>query len=373
MRRTILLTVLFSISFLLFSCFPKKKLTGSDPVIRPVYDTTNLRAGSLVYALPRNVFTVRFEMERSIGLPGPYARYADELLGLKNVLLNEVESWSIKSVSLNSHEEIDPSEFYVIESNMLIHTNALALKKTGLILDINPEYNYTEDRIASHNELSVNQFRSFDLGSDEYYQTLTDTAYRRISVDSSFIRIPYTVEKKKKLTTDQLAERAANRLMEIRDGKILILTGEANVFPQNEAAIKELNKMEKEYTELFTGKTIKETKSYTYNFIPVKEMAGKPVTLFRFSEVTGPSDNSSGSGTPVVIIITPEQKTKDVTLITRNVTGAEPQKSDRIFYRMPDVADIRISSGPETFYNSRKLIYQFGQIMQIPSNYLIGK
>ncbi len=41
----------------------------------------------------------------------------------------------------------------------------------------------------------------FDLGSDEYFQLQRDTAYKRMNVDSSFVRIPYIVEKKKKITT----------------------------------------------------------------------------------------------------------------------------------------------------------------------------
>jgi hypothetical protein len=29
--------------------------------------------------------------------------------------------------------------------------------------------------------------------------------------------------------------------------------------------------------------------------------------------------------------------------------------------------------GNETLYNSRKLVYQFGEILQLPENYIIGK
>ena len=85
--------------------------------------------------------------------------------------------------------------------------------------------------------------------------------YKIVNVDTAFIRIPYLVEKKQKLTVDQLAEKAAIRLMELRDGKHLILTGETNVFPQNEAAINEINRLEKDYTELFTGKTLKDKRN----------------------------------------------------------------------------------------------------------------
>ena len=138
------------------------------------------------------------------------------------------------------------------------------------------------------NEQDINQFSTRDLGSDEYYMVQSDTAYKRLSIDSSFVRVPYVVEKKKRLTTDQLAERAAKRLMEMREGKHLILTGEANVFPQSDAAIIEMNRLEKEYMELFTGKTIRQKVAYTYNIIPNREIDNKQIVLFQFSELTGP-------------------------------------------------------------------------------------
>jgi len=35
--------------------------------------------------------------------------------------------------------------------------------------------------------------------------------------------------------------------------------------------------------------------------------------------------------------------------------------------------DIRINMGSEKLFNSRKLIYQFGEVIQLPANYIIGK
>jgi hypothetical protein len=194
-----------------------------------------------------------------------------------------------------------------------------------------------------------------------------------LNVDSSFVRIPYIVEKKKKFTLDQLAEKAAKRLMELRDGKHLILTGEATVFPQNDAAINEINRMEKAYTELFTGKTLKEKFIFSYQIKPQKAMTGKPVTLFQFSELTGPAKSVSNSGRPVTIEFTPEKKTKNLTIINRAQTKSEAQKYDKLFYRVPDVVGVKIDLGTEELLNSRKLIYQFGEVIQLPANYIIGK
>lgn len=372
--KTITRLLIFLIIILLTgSCQTLKKHATPANTVTPLSDSVKLRNGTLVYGLPMTVFTIVVEMERIIEIPGPYSRFAGDLVGLTDIIKSEGESWSIKSVRVNSHEEVDPSEFYVIESSTLFQTNVLALKKEGLILDLNPESVYTEEGQAPGKEVSINQFRSFDLGSDEYYQVQSDTAYKRVSIDSSFIRIPYLVEKKKKLTVDQLAEKAARRLMELREGKILVLIGEANVFPQDKSAINEMNRLEKEYTELFVGKTFIEPKTFTFQIIPDKEISSKPMTLFRFSEVIGPVGVSEKNGIPVIAEFIPEQKTKDLTILSRQQPESSTGIYDKLFYRIPDVVNIKISMGTETLYRSRKLVYQFGEVLQLPANYIIGK
>lgn len=216
--------------------------------------------------------------------------------------------------------------------------------------------------------------RFLDLGADEYYTIRRDTAFRIVKMDTTFIKIPYLVEKRKQLTIDQLAEKAAKTLMELRDGRHLILTGEANVFPQNEAAINEINRLEEEYTALFAGKIWKESKNFSYTLIPTKEMGGKQVVLFRFSELTGPEDAVGKGGKPVNVELIPAHKAKELTIIKKpQPEGLPVQKFDKLYYRVPDVADIKITLGNETLYNARKLIYQFGEVIPLPANFIIGK
>jgi len=40
---------------------------------------------------------------------------------------------------------------------------------------------------------------------------------------------------------------------------------------------------------------------------------------------------------------------------------------------MPDIVKMTIKIGDDTLYESRKLVYQFGEILQLPSYYIIGK
>ena len=370
MKYLLKTALILLIVFVVTSCFPGNHLSDSKAVILPLSNPDALRDGTIVYGLPRTVFTVVAELERTIEKPGPYAQYAEDLLGLTNVIKNESELWTIEHITVKSHDEVDPSEFYVISSTSLFQTNVLALKKEGLILDLNPAFLKSEQNGHSTDAGKL-QANSFDLGSDEYFQLQHDTAYKRMNVDSSFVRIPYIVEKKKKLSVDQLAEKAAKRLMELRDGKHLILTGEATVFPQNEAAINEINRLEKAYTELFTGKTFKDTFTFSYEIIPQKLMVGKPVVLFQFSDLTG-----SGTGTggrPVTMEFKPELKTKGLTVINKDQSKSEEKKYDKLYYRVPDVVDVTVNLGNEKLYDSRKLIYQFGEVVQLPANYIIGK
>jgi hypothetical protein len=373
MKTILRLSTYLAIVLTVFSCSSSKKMAEPLKVILPLSDPSVIREGSIVYGLPRTVLTFTVDFERTIEKPGPYARYASDLLGLDNVITEANEKWSIEGISVSSHDELDPSEFYVIESNSLFQTNVLSLKKEGLILDLNPESLNSSGNIRLTNEQDISQFSTGDLGSDEYYMVQSDTAYKRLSIDSSFVRVPYVVEKKKRLTTDQLAERAAKRLMEMRDGKHLILTGEATVFPQSDAAILEMNRLEKEYMELFAGKTIRQKVSYTYNIIPNRDNDNKQIVLFQFSDATGPLNGNGKGGTPVTLEIVPEQKTKDLAIIKKQNTETTAPVHDKLYYRVPDMVNLKVSMGQEAFLNTRKLLFQFGEVIQLPANYIIGK
>jgi len=365
MKRVKYISFLIIIALLANSCFLLKKKVEPGRTVAHLTDTTKLTGGSLVYALPLTVFTIKVGMEREIEIPGPYAKYANLLLGLENAIQAENESWRISSVAVSSHQEADPSEFYVIEAEAILASNVLSLKREGFILDLNPEATQ-DDATAIGREININDFLPTDLGSDEYFLTKTDIAHRYRTWQNQTISVPYAVEKNEKLSTDELAQRAARRLLELRDGKILILTGEANVFPQSSAAIDEMNRLEKEYTELFAGKRIVESRNFQFNHIPRSGQTGKPVTLFMFSESEGPAEK----GALVSISVTPEKKTKELTVISRQQPVDTEQKYNMLYYRIPDVVNVKILMGEKPLYESRRLVYQLGEVMQLPANYL---
>ena len=356
------------------SCAMNRNIGNSKYSVTPLSGNTKMEEGGLVYGLPLTVVDVELEAERIIEKPGPYSRFAGDLLGIDNVIKSENEFWSITGLNIRTHEELDPDQFYIIHASSVFQTNVLDLKKSGLILDLNPGIYNSVNINSRKDQNDLDRLNIYDMGSDEYFQEKRDTLYRVVSVDTAFVRIPYLVEKKRKLTVDELAEKAAIRLMELRDGKHLILTGETNLFPQDKAAIDEMNRLEKEYTELFTGKTLKEKRIFRYQVIPRKDMAGQQVILCRFSETTGPAEPAEKSGSAVNIEFIPELKTKNLSIITTGKTGSSASNNyDKLYYRVPEVVNIRITLGDKTLEKSRKLVYQLGEIVRLPANYIIGK
>ena len=70
----------------------------------------------------------------------------------------------------------------------------------------------------------------------------------------------------------------------------------------------------------------------------------------------------------------PSGKTGEINLEVRPVTSEkELAVRDKLYYRVPDVADVRIVYGDETLCNARRLVYQFGTVVTLPSNFIIGK
>jgi len=350
--------------------FAQKKGEKAAVTIVPLGDTVTITDKALIYALPMTVFEIEVTLERTVEKPGPYASFSTNLLGVSDFIKAEREEWTIGSVEMKPLFEVDPAEYYILKSNTPIVSNSLVLSNQGLIVDINS--GSLINRRGSDYDFGVSDLRYNDLGANRYSSVQSDTAYRVVKVDSAFLRIPYLVEKKKLLTTEQLAELAARTLLELREGRHLILTGEATVFPQNDAAINEINRLEKEYMSLFIGKTWSETVKFKIYYTPDKNESLEKKVLFRLSEERGMVESGGNTGTPVTIALVPTGKTKPLYASSgiQLVTSAVPAG---LTYRIPEVAEVTIQHGNSTLLKTRAIVYQLGQKVLIPENILLVK
>ena len=355
-----------------FSCTTIKEVPQVvNTRILPLGDSVKIYPGSLVYALPMTAFDFTVVAEKTIRKSGPFSRYASQLLGIKDVITEDRVIWTLKEVKVKPVTELDPEQYYVIDCDGLMEINSIAMRSAGLILDINPEL-YGKREYYSRDLTDEEQKSMFrDMGFDEYYDIEQDTTYRLVNVDTAFVRIPYVLERRRQLTLEEQAENIARALLELREGRHMILTGEANVFPQDRSAIDEINRLEYEYMSLFAGKSYTETISFSYFFIPEKGMEGRPVILFRFSPELGVMDPSDVTGRPVVVEMISAGKATDINFINQEQPSVE--RFDRLYYRIPEVVNIRVTDGKRTLGNSRQLVYQFGKIVPLPANYIIRR
>ena len=67
------------------------------------------------------------------------------------------------------------------------------------------------------------------------------------------------------------------------------------------------------------------------------------------------------------------KKAKDITVVPRSIKEGENAVSyDKLYYRLPDVATLKIRINDRLLFEGRRLVYQYGNVMQLPANYIIG-
>lgn len=74
------------------------------------------RNGYDVYYLPQTVLNVTFTLDRGTYTPGPYAAYAESLLGIAGEVPQPGDYWSIDSIAVESVQEPDFKSAFAVNS-----------------------------------------------------------------------------------------------------------------------------------------------------------------------------------------------------------------------------------------------------------------
>ncbi|MCK4856071.1 MAG: DUF4831 family protein, partial [Bacteroidales bacterium] len=174
----------------LYGCGGPKSVIETVPVSP---SSTELQTG-YVYALPQTTFRVTVDVVKTRTIRGPYYRFAEKYLSIRDVPDRNSTSWRIDRINLKSIEEADPDQRYLVRqvSGEQDLSTLLKMSQQGLIYDFNVG-RYLEAR------------RFIGAPADRYegivYTDLTeranivmsiDTSYKSIKIDSTFIKVPVT-------------------------------------------------------------------------------------------------------------------------------------------------------------------------------------
>ncbi|MBR5297998.1 MAG: DUF4831 family protein [Parabacteroides sp.] len=288
----------------------------------------------ITYSLPKTSLLVNAEVIKITSKAGPYYKYAEKYLGVKNAISEDKVSYQLGKISLENTGIPDPDNTYIVEFKAGTVAPYAYLTEEGLLCSINADY------IPKENSSKENKKRKQQSSQITEASVLSEELLMAGS-------------------TAKQAEVAAKQIYRIRESRLNILTGEAdNLPPDGEAmklVIQQLEEQENALTHLFTGIQVKDTSDYEITIDPYDDLEKE--ILFRFSPQLGIVAADDLGGTPVYL---------DLKAIERApaLEAKEAEKKEKslkgIIYNIPGKASVTISMNKKTLLKGEVQVTQFG-------------
>ena len=335
---------------LVVSCASSKKETV---VISPYKTPSPEGLNALVYGLPQTRLYFDVEMVKTIVKKGPYAEYANRMLGLQSVPMKDSETWQIKSIRIREQQEVDNRHLYTVSFTNYPQNldHLLRFTKAGLILDV-----------TVANVLVANQIQTISDDLQFVNVSVTNTLVEKVDtihVDTTFMQVPVLQTKVMSKTTEEQARETAQQIFNIRKTRLSILIGDTDYHPDG-AALKlifqSLDKQESQLLSLFAGLRVENRRVVSFPVLPEKQTSN--ADLCYFSERAGiVSKNTPGAKAVWYEIGKAETNTPFMPI---------QQASNIIYYRIPQVVEISAGVDRTTLVRERITVYQWGNIVSFP-------
>ena len=166
------------------------------------------------YSLPKTSLVVEAEVTKVTCKVGPYYKYAEKYLGVKDVITADKVYYELGKVSLINKGVPDPDNTYIVEFKAGTVAPYAYLTEDGLLCSINAEYEAPQ---VSEEEASERKKQAPAHVAD-------------VSVFSEELLIAGS--------TARQAEVAAKQIYRIRESRLNILTGDADNLPPDGESMK---------------------------------------------------------------------------------------------------------------------------------------
>lgn len=315
----------------------------------------------ITYSLPRTGIRIYVQATKETFEAGPFAAFAEQLLGIEDARRQGSVQWKIEDVQLETFSEPDPDEVYKAMGEGAF---TVSLTPEGCLAGIN-----APSEVSMLSQVKTNRFLEPTEKDDDFsFANFNDAPlYSPGDSTNNFRPIKVTNEKK--------ASEAAARILETRLTRFHMVAGLMDEFHPDgvayEVSLEELNQIEKNYLSLFTGRSTYQTEMFSFDIVPTAVSTGRGEVVFRFSEDNGVVPASDLSGKPVTIKVNPVDglKAKYTTLApSENPAAGE----SGVFYRMPGMANVEIIFDVKTIASARIVLPQFGKTAPVPEELLYG-
>lgn len=315
----------------------------------------------VTYSLPSTTIVLDVEAVQESFHAGPYAKYAEKYLGIK-VRQKDETTFNITSVSIRPMLEVDLSKRYALA----VKKNApdvsfLKLTAAGLVSF--PDGNFGQEQTWRFPLAADADFSSKGVSSN--LKSEATTLYRNEKKESAYSKVAVQQNMVVEKTLEQKASEAARMIVNLRDQKLKIVTGDTDATYSGEAmgaAINELTRLEEEYMSLFIGYSDVRSQEMSFEVVPDASRESQMYVAFRLSDTAGlvPSDNIAGK--PVVMEIVPQEIAVPESEMPTNT------KIQNVNYLIPAVCTVKLTDGSNLLIQSRMPIYQLGVLSTMPVN-----
>lgn len=288
------------------------------------------------YFLPKTEIVLEVKVKKHIQKAGRFANYSKRLLELNNIVATDKSFFTIESVGAYDRHIPDSAKQYAVEINLKSTAYKIKTDYQGIIQTIN----INESREPSI--LNIPQVEPIDTAISFDYSLLGEEALAAT-------------------TEEKMAEFAAKQILNIRDSRIYLLTGEDERNYDGESLKQILDKLdetERKLTELFTGKMVYYIETKIFRVSP--SVAVDNEVFARFSQTLGIVDIDDYVGEPLYLSVKP-------TDIPQNDISKDKTKKFGIYYNVTAKANVEVLFADKILVDKTFTMPQFGHTAFLPA------
>jgi len=358
------------LAYILFFSFAETKAQINVSKVGP----TGIPASSdgLFYSLPLTVIQADLIVNKIQKVKGPFAEYADQMLGLSQVTLVNSTEYELKDIRLTSYNEPDPSQYYFIqmpEKKKDRKAVELFLSDDGIISGVGTLSQLIKDKKQRSIDLSKSRIDIPEVAIPSVFERM-DTVIKRISLDSTIIEQKFFRKTSTVKSVEQKAREASEFILKLDESMYNLINGYQEVNYEKgtmEFMYNQMNSMKQDYLELFKGITHVSSETFTFYFVVDKD---NPVeTLCRFSTSKGILPKTAASGDLIQMQATSMNKTNSLKSETEKLNTSQ-RESHGLYYRIPDKAVVAFKVGGQVKLETQFVINQLGVVTFLPSTSL---
>ena len=314
---------------------------------------------ALVYYSPKTILVLDFTYTVEKQEPGPYAQFAADMLGATDFVKENQTVYTLEGVKIGTKTEADLNRPHKVVPEKGLDIQLLSLNDKNLLVGFNLSDEAVQPAQKKHPHCTKEGVKS------------------RITS----IRVaPYPEEVLKASTPEAQAFEIAKQIFHIRETRMYLLSGEVEHAPADGKAmqlvLEELDKQERELTELFVGKRSVQTEHKLVLWEKIRKSSFRESTIQKdflyFSEENGFTNKENVDADSITILIGHRELAYQVANLEQKASK-KGEALSQISYNLPGNALVQVSYKGRLIAERTIPVAQLGIDVPLPQSLFTGK